>query len=191
MAEPAPNQATFGRNYDGSASATEAVRSFRSGPLACARHGCGDEWARPARGRERVGRGLHLGDVPSPAGLVDGVVIRAAFPVDEFPDDICVPGVLGRLGHHPDEQDAKGGVAPALGPVRHQSGCVQAEGGYDPVGISRGLATPGSPALWVVSDQRLYLFYAADARAAFIADPAAVIASASARWAAVKSELAE
>ena len=64
-------------------------------------------------------------------------------------------------------------------------------GGYDPVGISRGLATPGSPALWVVSDQRLYLFYAADARAAFIADPAAVIASASARWAAVKSELAE
>ena len=64
-------------------------------------------------------------------------------------------------------------------------------GGYDPVGISRGLATPGSPALWVVSDQRLYLFYAADARTAFIADPAAVIASASARWAAVKSELAE
>src|SRR2546423_12206804 len=63
-------------------------------------------------------------------------------------------------------------------------------GGYDPVGISRGLATPGSPALWVVSDQRLYLFYAADARTAFIADPAAVIASASARWAAGKSELA-
>ena len=64
-------------------------------------------------------------------------------------------------------------------------------GGYDPVGISRGLATPGSPTLWVVSDQRLYLFYTADARAAFIADPASVIAAASARWAAVRSELAE
>jgi YHS domain-containing protein len=64
-------------------------------------------------------------------------------------------------------------------------------GGYDPVGVSRGRATPGFPALWVVFDQRLYLFYTAEARAAFIADPASVIASASARWSTVKSELAE
>ena len=64
-------------------------------------------------------------------------------------------------------------------------------GGYDPVGVSRGLATPGFPALWTVFEQRLYLFYTADARAAFMADPAAVIALASARWTALKSELAE
>jgi len=64
-------------------------------------------------------------------------------------------------------------------------------GGYDPVGVSRGLATPGFPALWTVFEQRLYLFYTADARAVFMADPPAVIASASARWSAVKSELAE
>jgi hypothetical protein len=64
-------------------------------------------------------------------------------------------------------------------------------GGYDPVGISRGLATPGYPALWVVHDERLYLFYSADARAAFVANPAAVIAAAAARWSTVKSELAE
>jgi hypothetical protein len=64
-------------------------------------------------------------------------------------------------------------------------------GGYDPVGISRGLATPGYPALWVVHDERLYLFYTAEARAAFIANPNAVIASATARWSTVKSELAE
>ena len=64
-------------------------------------------------------------------------------------------------------------------------------GGYDPVGISRGLATPGYPALWVVHDERLYLFYTAEARAAFIANPNAVIASAAARWSTVKSELAE
>src|SRR5690349_13201787 len=55
-------------------------------------------------------------------------------------------------------------------------------GGYDPVGIGRGLATPGYPALWVVFDQRLYLFYTAEARQAFLANPAPVIASASARW---------
>lgn len=64
-------------------------------------------------------------------------------------------------------------------------------GGYDPIGISRGVATPGFPALWVVFEQRLYLFYTPDARAAFIANPAPVIASASARWVAVRNELAE
>jgi YHS domain-containing protein len=64
-------------------------------------------------------------------------------------------------------------------------------GGYDPVGVSRGLATPGFPALWVVFGQRLYLFYTVEARAAFIANPTPVIASASARWSTVKSELPE
>jgi hypothetical protein len=64
-------------------------------------------------------------------------------------------------------------------------------GGYDPVGVSRGVATPGKPAVWVVSEQRLYLFYTADARAAFLANPAEVIAGATARWSAVKSELVE
>ena len=64
-------------------------------------------------------------------------------------------------------------------------------GGYDPVGIARGVSTAGSPDLWVVYDERLYLFYTAQARQAFIADPALVIASASARWAEVKSELSE
>jgi YHS domain-containing protein len=64
-------------------------------------------------------------------------------------------------------------------------------GGYDPLGIARGLATAGSPTLWVVFEQRLYLFYTADARATFIGDPPTAIAAASARWAAVKSELAE
>ena len=64
-------------------------------------------------------------------------------------------------------------------------------GGYDPLGVSRGVATPGKPALWIVSEQRLYLFYTADARAAFLANPAEVIAAAMSRWPAVKSELAE
>jgi len=64
-------------------------------------------------------------------------------------------------------------------------------GGYDPIGISRGLATPGYPALWIINGQRLYLFYTDEARAAFIANPTEVIAAAAARWSAVKSELAE
>ena len=64
-------------------------------------------------------------------------------------------------------------------------------GGYDPVGIARGVSTAGDPDLWAIYDERLYLFYTAQAREAFIADPRLVIASASARWAEVKSELAE
>jgi hypothetical protein len=64
-------------------------------------------------------------------------------------------------------------------------------GGYDPISISRGLATPGFPTLWVVFEDRLYLFYTRDARAAFIANPNSVVAAASSRWATVRSELAE
>jgi hypothetical protein len=64
-------------------------------------------------------------------------------------------------------------------------------GGYDPVGVSLGVARPGIPALWALREQRLYLFYAADARAKFLANPAEVIAGATGRWPAVKSELAE
>jgi hypothetical protein len=64
-------------------------------------------------------------------------------------------------------------------------------GGYDPVGVSLGVARPGTPALWAVNERRLYLFYTAEARATFLANPAEVIATAAARWSAVKSELAE
>jgi hypothetical protein len=64
-------------------------------------------------------------------------------------------------------------------------------GGYDPVGIARGVSTPGYPELWTVTKDQLFLFYTAQARAAFIADPAAVIAAAEARWAAVSHDLAQ
>jgi len=64
-------------------------------------------------------------------------------------------------------------------------------GGYDPVGIGRGVSTAGYPDLWAVFNERLYLFYTAAARQTFIANPNAVIAAAAARWAEVKSELAQ
>ena len=41
------------------------------------------------------------------------------------------------------------------------------------------------------SSLMVYLFYTAEARAAFVANPAPVIASASARWGAVRSELVQ
>ena len=64
-------------------------------------------------------------------------------------------------------------------------------GGYDPVGVARGVSTPGYPELWVVIEDRLYLFYTAEARAAFIAGPAAVLQAAESRWREVVHDLAE
>jgi len=75
--------------------------------------------------------------------------------------------------------------------IAHPSVYMPRYGGYDPVGIARGVSTAGYPDLWVVYGERLYLFYTAEARQTFIGDPAVVIASASARWAEVRSELAE
>ena len=64
-------------------------------------------------------------------------------------------------------------------------------GGYDPVGIARGVSTAGFTEFWAVFEQRLYLFYTAEARQAFMANPAAMIAAAAARWAEIKNELSE
>ena len=62
-------------------------------------------------------------------------------------------------------------------------------GGYDPVDVARGVAYPGNPQLFLVSDQRLYLFGREESRDAFIAAPAAVLAAARKRWTALQSEL--
>jgi len=64
-------------------------------------------------------------------------------------------------------------------------------GGYDPVGIARGVTTPGYPQLWLIVKNRLYFFYAAEARTAFVADPAAAITAAEARWSTMVQDLAE
>jgi YHS domain-containing protein len=55
-------------------------------------------------------------------------------------------------------------------------------GGYDPVAIANGKSVPGHPLFWAVSGERLYLFYSADAREAFLADPARFISRATHKW---------
>lgn len=64
-------------------------------------------------------------------------------------------------------------------------------GGYDPVGIGRGVPTPGYPNVWLMHDERLYLFYTEEARQVFIANPNVVISAAAARWSSVQGELVE
>ncbi len=55
-------------------------------------------------------------------------------------------------------------------------------GGYDPTAMARGVALPGHPDLWAIAKRRLYLFYTAAARDAFIADPDAVAEAAEEKW---------
>jgi hypothetical protein len=62
-------------------------------------------------------------------------------------------------------------------------------GGYDPVGVARGTAVPGDPRVWVLTGQRLYLFYTPEARAAFLAAEEAIIAEAERNWATVQRTL--
>jgi hypothetical protein len=55
-------------------------------------------------------------------------------------------------------------------------------GGHDPMAVARGAATPGHPGLWLIAEQRLYLFYSAEARSAFAQDPASAIDAAERSW---------
>ena len=41
---------------------------------------------------------------------------------------------------------------------------------------------PGNPLLWLMVGERLYLFYAEDARARFVADPEDAIGLADSKW---------
>jgi hypothetical protein len=58
-------------------------------------------------------------------------------------------------------------------------------GGHDPVAVARGTATPGHPQIWLISGDRLYLFYTPEARGAFSADAEAIAAEAARKWAEV------
>jgi len=55
-------------------------------------------------------------------------------------------------------------------------------GGHDPVAAARGAATPGHPELWLIAQGGLYLFYSAEARAAFARDPGGAIEAAERHW---------
>jgi hypothetical protein len=62
-------------------------------------------------------------------------------------------------------------------------------GGYDPVGLARGVSVPGHPLYWLVHGERLYLFYNAKARAAFAAEPERLNETAERRWPEIEKSL--
>ena len=62
-------------------------------------------------------------------------------------------------------------------------------GGYDPLALARGVATPGNPLVWLISGNRLYLFHGPETRNAFALDPNAAIAAGDERWPGVMEAL--
>ena len=63
-------------------------------------------------------------------------------------------------------------------------------GGYDPIGVARGVTYAGNPRIWLIVNQRLYLFGWERHRDAFAADPAGSLQAAKARWPALEQGLA-
>jgi len=55
-------------------------------------------------------------------------------------------------------------------------------GGYDPVGVSRGLAVAGDPRIWMIAGERLYLFQTPENRAVFSVDSERFLAAADEVW---------
>ena len=55
-------------------------------------------------------------------------------------------------------------------------------GGYDPLGVARGIAVAGNPIVWFIAGERLFLFYDSARREKFAVDPDRVSATAERKW---------
>lgn len=64
-------------------------------------------------------------------------------------------------------------------------------GGYDPLGVARGLAVAGNPNVWLIDGERLFLFYDRARLMAFAADRERLADTAERKWAAVRRALGE
>jgi YHS domain-containing protein len=62
-------------------------------------------------------------------------------------------------------------------------------GGYDPVGVARGVAVAGNPSVWVISSERLFLFYDRDRLQAFTANAERITTLAQRKWPEVERTL--
>ncbi len=62
-------------------------------------------------------------------------------------------------------------------------------GGYDPIGVSHGVAVAGNPSLWLIVGGRLFLFYDRRRQELFTANPERLVAEAERKWPEVLSTL--
>ena len=62
-------------------------------------------------------------------------------------------------------------------------------GGYDPIGVTRGVAVAGNPNVWLITGERLYLFYDRGRLEKFVTDADRLSAEAERKWPDVKRAL--
>lgn len=75
--------------------------------------------------------------------------------------------------------------------IGHPEVYIPVFGGYDPMGVARGVAVPGHPMMWHIVGERLYLFHNAQTREAFMAEPERFIELAKKEWPEVESTLVQ
>jgi hypothetical protein len=63
-------------------------------------------------------------------------------------------------------------------------------GGYDPLGVARGVAVSGYPSLFVIHGNKLVLFMSEESRMTFLANPNETMSAAEAAWPKVVQKLA-
>jgi hypothetical protein len=130
-----------------------------------------------------------IGTVTSERIVIDlnsGLAISGFDPVAYFTDGAALPGkgaleqvVAGAAWRFRNEGNRAAFVAdPDIYMPRF--------GGHDPIALARGRAVAGNPLVWLISGERLYLFYTPEARDQFAGNPAATAAAAELQWPAVR-----
>ena len=75
--------------------------------------------------------------------------------------------------------------------VDHPEVYMPVFGGYDPMGVTRGVAVPGHPEIWLIVGERVYLFRNNQTRDAFAAAPERFIELGQKQWPEVESTLVQ
>jgi hypothetical protein len=133
--------------YDGSAAVAEVVAriDFFPGNGRFCVAGIGRKHGKPRRHHRARG-------VSDPNS---GLAINGFDPVAYFTESLALPQRGQRVAF-----------------VAHPDVYMPRFGGYDPIAVARGASAPSHAELWIIAEQRLYLFYNAAACDAFSATPA-------------------
>jgi YHS domain-containing protein len=135
------------------------------GVMAIAQHGA------PAATTERIVVDWH-----------NGLAIAGYDPVAYFTDGTALPGTAEWEYRYAGAIWRFGNVGNRDAFADHPDVYMPQFGGYDPVGVARGVAVAGNPNVWLVSGERLYLFYDRARLATFTANPDRLVADAQRKW---------
>jgi hypothetical protein len=120
-----------------------------------------------------------------------GLAIEGFDPVAYFTESLAIQGL-------PDFEAAESGAVWRFRNEGNRASFVSHPevygprfGGYDPVDVGRGVPYAGNPRIWLIVDQRLFLFGRAESRDAFAANPARFLKDADARWPAMEEGLSQ